>query len=430
MNKKLIIYFYIVTGLFSQQIDTVWIRGYDSPEMTADYGSSITIDNTGTNVYVAGSSGKKRLLIKYSSNGDLKWVKYEPAVYSDEGDPIGLTYWNGKIYFTVSMTYQNIYYDKQIWTFCYDTSGSKLWGQNFGDMYDCDFPVNLFIDKQGYLYVAGTSCFDTTAEDFILLKYDSNNGNMIWYKRYWSVYDYVLDMALDATISYDSNYIYIGGISEKPNEYREYRIVKYSTAGSLIFSVSRPIQDPYNSTLKIFPDYSDNLYALFINYSIGQYESSSVSKYNPNGNLIYQIVLPESLKVNSIFVDSENNFYIIGSVFNYNNNTWDAFLRKYSSQGTMLFEKTFDLGMNEENLIIKSFNNSLLILCKSDPGVFFLRYSYDGILLNTSNFFLSQYKIEDFVKSQLNNNVYSIGTVPPNDYEWPSDIVLVKYEVP
>ncbi|MEM2784161.1 MAG: hypothetical protein QXF09_04980 [Nitrososphaerota archaeon] len=423
MIKKLILILtFTVLLLISQEIDTVWIKGYNTPDarVSFDVGSSIAIDNSGSNIYIAGSSGLKKLLINYNSQGILKWARSELSVYSGEGAPLGLTYWNTRIYYTVCMTHQsNPIFESQIYTFCYDTLGNRIWGQVFGNQYYLDYPVGLFIDNQGYVYVVGTACFDTTAEDFVLLKYNGNNGNLLWWKRFWSTYDYVLDVTVSAAISRDSNSIFIGGISYKPNVYKRALIVKYSTNGSLIWSI---VNQSCSTLIKVLPDYSGNLYVLFSeNYLV---------KYNTSGNLIFEIVLPTIEKINSIFVDENNNFYVTGSIFNFNNSTQDFLLRKYSSNGSILWEKTYDSGMNDEGLIIKGFDNSLFILCESQQGKFFLRYSYNGELLNTSKFYLYEYEIADFVISPTGNEIYSIGSVPIVSSDWPNDIVTVKYGVP
>lgn len=420
--------FLFINILFSQEIDTIWIKGYASSGGLEgrELGGSVALDNYG-NVYTAGIGFKNRVLIKYGSDGYLKWIKSEPDIYSASWIsaelPKGLTFRNGKLYYTTMMTHaQNPNFEHQIYTFCYDTMGNRIWGQVFGHYLYSDYPAGLMMDAQGNVYVAGTGTFDTTTSDVVLLKYNGINGNLIFAKRYWSNYAYVLDVAVDCKISFDSNYIYIFCLSSVPNNYQEYRVLKYSTSGSLFWVIVHPSSLDEVGTHKIFPDFSGNIYCLF--------NDTLFAKYNSSGNLIFEINLPNSYDANDLFVDENNNLYVAGRFLNSNNN-YDAFLRKYSPQGNLLWEKIYDLGMNEVNLIIKAKNGYLLILCESEPGKFFLKYSYNGDLISTSKFFLSEYIIRDIAISSDGHSAYSAGTVPNEEgIGWPSDMVTVKYYIP
>ena len=155
--------------------DTAWVRRHDGPEHLLDSEPSVTTDEFG-NVYVAGSSRISRsdcdyLTIKYSSNGDIAWVRrYDgPANGADHVSGLTMDYL-GNIYVTgvsagvgTSTDYASVKYD---------SSGRELWVRRYnGPEGYSDRADAIAVDDYGNVYVTGMSYNSGTKNDFVTIKY-------------------------------------------------------------------------------------------------------------------------------------------------------------------------------------------------------------------------------------------------------------------
>src|SRR5574342_146765 len=91
--------------VFSQQVDTAWVRRYNGPGNGDDKAVALAVDSGG-NVYVTGSSfdsasGYDFCTIKYLPNGDTAWVRRfdEPASWSDYASSLAVDD-SGNVYVT------------------------------------------------------------------------------------------------------------------------------------------------------------------------------------------------------------------------------------------------------------------------------------------------------------------------------------------
>ncbi|NVK04031.1 MAG: T9SS type A sorting domain-containing protein [Flavobacteriia bacterium] len=205
---------------YSPTGDLIW--GYDITEGAVNgYGKSVAVDDTG-NIYVTGyyqgtadfdpssgtdiftSIGDDAFLAKYSSNGNLLWVKS----FEEEGFDVKLGV-DGTLYYTGKNGNYGV-------VTRYNPSGLQLWSAS---LYRGN-NTNLEIDSQGNVFVVGsffgTSDFDpgtgtnditsNGGTDAFVWKLDSS-GNYVWAVAMGGTSsDHGVGIALDA-----SGNIYVAG---------------------------------------------------------------------------------------------------------------------------------------------------------------------------------------------------------------------------
>lgn len=250
-------YLYLVGGFFSPLTDwdmilikcsingsIEWIQTYDY-EGFDDYASDIALDQNG-NIYITGtiqgmSIGTCYGTLKYDQTGNLLWVRY----YDGHGwgggggassigiDNFGNIYVTGRHEDTVSAT---AHWDYA--TIKYDSMGNEIWVRRYnGTGNSRDEAIALVVDDSANIYVTGVSIGDTSGEDIVTIKYDSQ-GNEKWIARFappypqgWASYDEPHDMTID-----EYGNIYIVGVVDPDSSgstYWEYCTIKYDPQGNV-----------------------------------------------------------------------------------------------------------------------------------------------------------------------------------------------------
>jgi uncharacterized delta-60 repeat protein len=85
-------------------------------------------------------------------------------------------------------------------------------------------------DSAGNVYVAGTSWFPRTGEDYAVLKY-SPEGERLWIARYNHGYESACDLELDA-----QGNIYVSGSSQRSSNNMDYAIAKFNSDGQQLWA--------------------------------------------------------------------------------------------------------------------------------------------------------------------------------------------------
>ncbi len=210
----------------------LWVSRYNNSAINSfEIPEALTIDANG-NVYVGGSSygglatDNDYLLVKYNNNGTLLWAQYFDGDANEEDKIYDIvTDGNENVYVTgrslgVNATGENII------TLKYDINGSLIWRNDYnGPANGYDEGRAIAIGNSGALYVTGYSAGNGTNNDYLTLKIDTLNGNIIWKARFdgpSSNSDQAFAMQLDNIES-----IYVTGTSKGAGTNQDFSTIKW-----------------------------------------------------------------------------------------------------------------------------------------------------------------------------------------------------------
>lgn len=160
------------------QPDTAWVRYFDGGVMHHDDLFAMAVDDSDF-VYVTGRiatdpPGYDIATVKYSSTGDLVWVRTFDGSSSwiddDQGRDLAVDGF-GHVLVTGMTSVDTIigentfsHYDLVVLKYDYD--GSLVWERQFNQSgYSDDIAVAIEVDSAGYIYVCGQSRTDVISSD-------------------------------------------------------------------------------------------------------------------------------------------------------------------------------------------------------------------------------------------------------------------------
>jgi hypothetical protein len=245
---------------------------------------------------------------------------------------------------------------------CEKTSGSDifltkfnsnmelLWTKQIGG-HTYNYNSSLSIDKDDNLYMIGTASIDNlSSEDLILLKINSDNGNIIWRRQRGGSYD---EWSFGIVLDNNKN-IYIVAGKEFDNELdiRKLLIMKFDSDGEDLWSKEEDFYITKNSN-KIALDGNDNIYiGTTIENSLEDTQSYGkqdflIIKYDKNGNKIWnkQFGTSENDSIGAITIKNEEIYttgYVNGVLDSITK--WgrgDIFLMKLDLDGNILLNKEY-----------------------------------------------------------------------------------------
>jgi uncharacterized delta-60 repeat protein len=271
----------IATIKYNTYGDTVWVRRYNGPGDNWDHSYAIAIDAAG-NVYIAGKSFTDSLdydytVLKYNTAGALQWANhYDNANSADVAVAIAVDD-EGNVYVTGYSGGIGTFYDYA--TIKYNASGVEQWVRRFNGIGNTkDIASDLAIDKDGNVYVTGSSGEGSpNLSDYLTIKYNSN-GVQQWVANYSNLYDYATAMAVDT-----SGNVYVTGYSYYSGSYYDFATVKYNTFGiEQWVQRHNGILNSDDMAYEITVDYSGNVYVTGEDGGVGFTDYATI-KYNTNG---------------------------------------------------------------------------------------------------------------------------------------------------
>jgi len=247
--------------MYLQNGNANWIRRYNGPDNSYDFGRSITSDNNG-NIIVTGesnfnNSGYDYNTIKYNQNGDLLWASGYNG--TGNGDDLGVsvkTDDQNNIYVTGSSN--GVGTNEDYVTLKYNSAGTQQWLQRLnGSGNGRDVPKSMVIGIDNSLYITGTS-LNSGNFDYASVKYDTS-GVEKWVRTY-NGNGSGLDAATSIAIN-NQEFVVVTGLSYggSGTSY-DYASVKYSQSTGIQnisneipgeFMLHQNYPNPFNPTTNI-----------------------------------------------------------------------------------------------------------------------------------------------------------------------------------
>jgi hypothetical protein len=279
----------IVTIKYHPDGDTAWVRRYNGPGGSTDYGFAIAVDGS-NNVCVTGRSdgsgtSQDFATIKYYPNGDTAWVRRYNGQENGSDDAVAVAIdGSSNVYVTGESWGGGTNYDYV--TIKYSPDGDTAWVRRYnGPGNGLDKAQAIATDDSGYVYVTGYSVGDGTHNDYATIKYHSN-GDTAWVRRYHRVaqtQERPSDIAVD-----DSGNVYVTGGGEGGGTDYDYVTIKYRSDGDTAWL--RRYNGPANGSdyaYAIAVDDSGNVYVTGYSDSTGSFQDYATIKYDAVGNEVW-----------------------------------------------------------------------------------------------------------------------------------------------
>lgn len=240
--------------------------------------------------------------------------------------------------------------------------GSSVWTRQFGTAYD-DRAFAAASDSSGTYVAGGTygalpGLTSAGNSDLFVAKYDLN-GNVVWMRQDGTVGDSGAN-----ALAVDGTGVYIGGGTDMAFNGQtgfgtwDGYIRKYDLNGNVLWT--RMIGTSGDDTVNAVSLTSDALYvaghtdAAFSGFTNTGYDDAFVQKYSLDGTLVWtrQFGSGKPDYASAITADS-TGVYVAGSTAGRLPGTtafgmYDGFLRKYSTDGAVVWTRTFGTGFNDQ----------------------------------------------------------------------------------
>jgi len=334
-----------------------WTRQLGTASTFAE-GTAIATDASG-NVYVTGytsgsfvnntsAGGDDYFIVKYSSNGDMLWVRQYGSVSMDRGQGIAIDA-SGYVYVVGMMPRAGNGLD--LFVAKYDGNGQIQWSQQLGSTAK-DVAYGVVTDINNNVYVTGTTGGNLDGHtsaglgDLFVVKYDSN-GLLQWSRQHGTAgADEARGIAVDANSNvYVTGYT-AGGLDLNTSAgFSDLFVVKYNSAGDIQWT--RQLGTKTNDyAYGVATDGSNNVYVT--GYTVGLLENNTsagsadlfVVKYNGVGDIQWtrQFGTKTLDFAYGIATDLNSNVYVTGYTMgdldgNTSDGSEDIFVVKYNSAG-------------------------------------------------------------------------------------------------
>ncbi|MBS1518118.1 MAG: SBBP repeat-containing protein [Bacteroidetes bacterium] len=236
-----------VTIMYLPNGGTNWVRRYNGPDNSSDFGRSLAVDNAG-NIIVTGESvsaniGYDYATVKYSQNGDSLWVKrYNGTGNGDDISVSVITDNQNNVLVTGSS--MGIGTAEDYVTIKYNPAGVQQWLQRYnGATNGRDVPAAMITGNNNSVYITGVSLGSGTSNDYATVKYD-NNGVEKWVRTYNGSGNGI-DAATSISVN-NQEFVVVTGLSYGGSGTNyDYATVKYSQLSG-IQNISNEIPGMYN----------------------------------------------------------------------------------------------------------------------------------------------------------------------------------------
>jgi len=309
-----------------------------------------------------------------------------------------------------------------------------------------DYGVEMAVDEDGNVYVAGNSKGSGTALDYVIIKYDSD-GVQHWVARYngpGNRDDDVTALTVD-----DLGNVYVTGSTSDVNDMTDYTTIKYDKDGNQQWAAryngpgnfdddANAIAVDRNGNVYVTGTSMEGAFFPFPAYATVKYncngERQWVARYSGPGNL-FDVA-------NAIAVDSEGNVYVTGQSYGSGGSLWskapgDIATIKYNNKGEQLWVARYNGSANSTDFGIKiaidSFQNVIVAGISVGSGgksdFVTLKYNSEGKQQWVVRYDSPEKGQDDIADLAIDEsgNVYVTGTVNAEIYSPNSDYMTIKY---
>jgi len=362
----------IILIKYSHSGDTVWTRTYNGNAGLNDKGMDVCTDNEG-NVYVTGfaqfeGKGNDAVVLKYSTDGTLLWVKQFSSA-SISADDAGTTITvddSRNVYVTGYTTSSDGFTD--IFVMKIAPSGEVLWTKTEDGQFHFNAAGNgIAVSGTGTIYVTGYFSSSASNSNIAVVKYNSA-GNLEWSKEIngeGNNEDNAWGIVVD-----DVDIVYVTGYTTALLNNIDCYTASFNSAGTLLWS--KTFNGSGNQTDKAWGIVVDSDRSVYIT---GQTTSNNSNtdfltiKYSSNGAIQWNSVYngtgnQEDVSIGIDLLPNENNLVVTGKSWGTSNNFDFATVKYNSGNGTQSQVNRYSISSNTQDIPtdIKSSKNGHVIV--------------------------------------------------------------------
>ena len=220
-----------------------------------------------------------------------------------------------------------------------DPNGLIEWNKYLGSNYNEHGGQVLLSEDGGYIVVGNRDFGENRGQDIWLIKTNSQ-GDTIWTKTFGGT---ASENGVDILDTEDNGYIILGNKTTISNEDTDIYIIKLDSIGNEQWSQN--YGNGSNDYGQSILQNSDGGYTIkFIVKSFGvENTSTGLIKINSIGEMIWTKTYGGTYSIPSeIFYQTDTGNYIFTcSVFNYSDNSYDAWMFKVNENGEIIWDRTF-----------------------------------------------------------------------------------------
>lgn len=261
----------------------------------------------------------------------------------------------------------------------YDSNDNLTWNRTWGGIQDDVSSAVIQTSDGGYVISGGTYSYGIGDKDAFLAKYDSS-GNLAWSRTWGGITE---ETSYDVVQSTDGGYLITGITNSYDVGNDDAFLVKYDSAGTLLWSRVWGGTN-YDSSSAVIQT-NDGGYVIAGNtnsYGAGTNDGFLV-KYSSSGTLMWNKTLG-GVNYDGVYDIAETNdggYILAGETYSYGAGNSDALLIKCDMSGNISWSKTWGGTGNE----------SALALSYSIDGGYALSGSTDSYGVGGTDAFLSRY---------------------------------------
>ena len=304
----------LMTGIMFPTVsgaDISWIQ--QTGTTTEDNATGVGVDNSG-NLYVvgwtigvlpgqSGSGDVDAYTMKYSSNGELIWIRQFGTAMGDRAGDVAVTgEGNAYVIGTTGGSFPDQTHSGQHDAFIrkYDATGKELWTRQFGTE-NQDEPLAVSLDSEENAYITGR-----TDSNAFITKYNSS-GIRLWSYQFGTPSE---DVAVDVMADTEHNRIYVAGYTygafpgHTNRGYADAFLRAYDSEGNELWTQQFGTAFA-DSTLRLARGPDGKIYVA------GQLNGSFVAKFDVNGDELW--LCPFWGYATGMAIDNAGNLLITGS---------------------------------------------------------------------------------------------------------------------